>query len=111
MFEDYLVRILIAVVFLVVLNVSVSLAIVRDDGLSSLQKFIQILVVWVLPFLGGVLMLALVGSQHTRDKLRSMVPFPFYLAGNPEPGTPNPFDHQGTEGSCGSDFEFSGDGD
>lgn len=109
--EDYPLQMLIAGLSLLLLNGIVTLAVSRDEGLSASQKIAQILIVWVLPFFGGIAMLALVGSYHTREQMKSMVPYPFYLAGYRDPKTPNPFDHHGTEGSCGSDAGFSGDGD
>ena len=114
MIEEYRVQIAIGVIVLLVLNAGVTLALARDDGLSPLQKSFQIFVVWALPILGGVLMLALVGSHHTRDELKSMAPFPFYLAGRPHlktPVAPNPIDGHGTEGSCGGGIEAGGDSD
>ncbi len=109
--EDYPIQLFSAGLLLLLLNGIVTLAISRDDGLSPPQKLAQILIVWILPFLGSLAMLALVGSYHTRDEMKSMVPFPFYLAGYRDPETPNPFDHHGTEGSCGSGTGFSADGD
>jgi hypothetical protein len=38
---------------LIILNVVVSLRAVRDEFSSSLQKTVQILLVWLLPFLGA----------------------------------------------------------
>jgi len=112
--EEYRAYITVGLIFLLLFNAGVTLALARDDGLSPVQKSVQIVVVWVLPFIGGVLMLALVGSHHTRDELRSMAPFPFYLAGRPHlktPVAPNPIEGHGAEGSCGGGIEAGGDSD
>ena len=109
--EDYPLQMLLAGLLILLFNGIVTIAISRDDGLSPPQKFAQILIVWILPFIGSLAMLALIGSYDTQDEMKSMVPFPFYLAGYRDPKTPNPFDHHGTEGSCGGGAGFSGDGD
>ncbi|MEQ9566369.1 MAG: hypothetical protein RLN85_11245 [Pseudomonadales bacterium] len=63
-------------------NLVVTWALIRDDGATVFQKSLQFFVIWLLPVLGGALILALVGSHHTRAEMRSMVPFPFTAAEN-----------------------------
>ena len=101
LFEDYPLQFAVAVMILLTLNSVATLAVSRDDGLSPVQKFVQVLIIWTLPFLGGLAMLSLVGSYHSREEMRSMVPFPFYMVGYRESEHPNPFDNEGTEGTCG----------
>ncbi len=98
---------------LLVLNLVVTTGLVRDAGLSIGQRFGQAVIVWLLPFLGALLILFVQGMSHTRDEMKSLVPFPFYLAGYNKV-RPNPHrDEYGSavdppgesfgEGSCGSD--------
>ena len=104
--DDLLPYVLAGIALVLVFNLGVTLALIRDDGVTSLQRTVHALVIWLIPILGGALILALVGSHHTKDEMKSMVPFPFYLAGVPHPKTPygsNPIDGGGGEGSCGGD--------
>lgn len=104
---------LIAGAIFLVFNLVVTWALIRDDGTTVFQKSFQFFVIWLLPVLGGALILALVGSHHTRADMRSMVPFPFYLAA-PKPKAASsgrnetmaadyPVDSGGGDGACGSD--------
>ena len=105
--------VLIAGAILLVLNLGVTWALIRDDGATVLQKVFQFFVIWLLPVLGGALILALIGSHHTREEMKSMVPFPFYLAaaspniastgGNQTMAADYPVENGGGEGTCGSD--------
>lgn len=105
--------VLFALGVLLVFNIGVTWALARDYGVTLPQKLGQTLVIWLLPVVGGVLILSLVGSHHTRAEMKSMVPFPFYLAA-PKPYEENknrdnlgsgdyPAERSDAEGVCGSD--------
>ena len=105
--------VLIAGGVLFIFNLGVSWALIRDDGATTLQKVFQFFVIWLLPLLGGGFILSLIGSHHTRAEMKSMVPFPFYLAapnpyvsssgGNQTMTADYPVESGGGEGACGSD--------
>lgn len=98
---------------LLLLNIVATVALFRDHGVTPLQRAAQTLFIWLLPVAGGLVILFLVGSHHTREEMRSMVPFPFYLASAaPQRDNSNrdefgsgdhPLEGGGGEGSCGSD--------
>lgn len=112
-FEALHPAVLIAGSVLLFFNLGVTWALLRDDGATILQKLFQFFVIWLLPVLGGGFILALVGSHHTRAEMKSMVPFPFYLAaagpniansgGNQTMTADFPVETGGGEGACGSD--------
>ncbi len=49
---------------LMVLNAVVSIAIVRSDGLTGRQKVMQILIVWLVPVLGGLFLGMFIWTQR-----------------------------------------------
>ena len=63
-------------------NAIVTVGVLRDSGLSILQKIGQILLVWVIPLVGASVVLAFLGQNHTRAEMRTLVPSPFHLAGH-----------------------------
>ncbi|MEO1201077.1 MAG: hypothetical protein AAFX10_00125 [Pseudomonadota bacterium] len=100
-------------VVLLVFNLIISQGVIRDGGLTAFQKSAQVVLLWLLPFLGGLVVLSMQGMNHTRSEMRELLPFPFYLAGHADPGA-SPFrqyPHDGDdisasdvgEGTCGSD--------
>jgi hypothetical protein len=66
---------------LVLLNLVVMIGVWRDSGLSGFQKSGQTLLIWLLPAIGASIVLAFLGQNHTRDEMRSLVPFPFHMVG------------------------------
>ena len=105
--------IVIAAAVVVVFNVFVSVAVFRDVGTTPYQKIVKLLVIWLFPIFGGVLMLVLVASHYTRDEMKSLVPFPFYMASVSKKRSEKVEDNLGDlwgvcgggygEGSCGGD--------
>ena len=97
--------------FVVVLNLVVTVGLIRDDGVTNLQKVAQAMLVWLLPIVGAGIVLAVIGSHHTKDEMKSLVPFPFYLAAyqkrdsggptNIEAGTCGGLEDKYGEGTCG----------
>lgn len=94
----------------VVIMLIITRGIVIDSGLTVLQKFFQILIIWLIPVIGASLVLAMQGNNYTRTEMRSLVPFPFYLAGysKPRDGSLTSAAQDGAgdgcgEGACGSD--------
>lgn len=67
--------------FLAVLNLVVMVGVWRDSGLSGFQKLGQSVLIWLLPVIGASIVLAFLGQNHTRNEMRSLVPFPFHLVG------------------------------
>ncbi len=51
-----------------------------DSGLSVFQKIAQAVIVWLIPVFGMSVVLLMQGNNHTRAEMKSLVPFPFYLA-------------------------------
>jgi len=91
-------------------NFAVTIGLIRDGGATPLQKSVQAMVIWLVPFVGAGLILALIGSHHSRAEVKSMVPFPFYLAAyqKPDAGSTSSFGEgtcsiDGTCGGCDSD--------
>jgi hypothetical protein len=66
---------------LALLNLVVMIGVWRDSGLSSFQKLGQTLLILLLPAIGASIVLAFLGQNHTRDEMRSLVPFPFHMVG------------------------------
>ena len=66
---------------LAVLNLVVMVGVWRNPGLSGFQKLGQSILIWLLPVIGASIVLAFLGQNHTRDEMRSLVPFPFYMVG------------------------------
>lgn len=99
--------------FLIVLNVIVSRGVLLDDGLTWIQRILQILIVWILPIIGSAIVLLMQGQSHSRSEMRSLVPFPLYFVGYDKPlgGPDQKYGEGGAEnsegscgeGSCGSD--------
>ena len=95
----------------VLLNLIVTIGVFRDAGLNAFQKTMQSLMVWILPIVGGVSILMLLASHHTREEMKGLVPFPFYLSA--APAGPDVGDSAGImnsdltsdmfEGHCGGD--------
>ena len=70
----------VAIALLIILNLAVSRGITRDSTITVPQKCAHVLAVWILPLLGGIFALAFLATHHSRRELKSIVPFPFYLA-------------------------------
>ena len=56
-----------------------SVAVLRDYTISISQKLGQVVVALVIPILGPLGILCFLVSAHTREELREILPFPFYL--------------------------------
>ena len=95
-------------------NLIVTRGLLLDDGLTGKQKLIQALVSWLVPIIGGCVVIVMQGQNHTRSEMKALMPFPFYLVGHMERPT-NPFksasssvtaedqDRSSGEGSCGGE--------
>jgi hypothetical protein len=66
-------------------DVVVSRGVILDSGLSWSQKSLQLAVIWLIPVIGGAVVLAMQGQNHTVKEMRSLYPFPFYFAGYKPP--------------------------
>lgn len=66
---------------LLIVNLIVTVGVLRDAGLSALQKTVQLLIIWILPVIGAALVLFFLGQNHTRAEMRSLVPSPFHMVG------------------------------
>lgn len=96
--------ILAAIGALLLINTVVTVGLIKDVAATAFQKLAQGLVIWIIPFVGAGLILAFIGSHHSRKEMRSLVPFPFYLAAYKKPDwreSPN------VDGSCGGAPEVS----
>ena len=94
------------VIILIALNVAVTVGISKDDTVTGLQKTAHIVVIWLLPIIGGVISLGFLATHHQRDEMKSLVPFPFYLAAAKESGEANAAfsaSDNFPEGVCGDD--------
>ena len=59
------------------LNALATMAIWADPTLGTSQKYIQMLLVWLIPFVGSCLVLRLTFSIFPHSKLRSKIPWGF----------------------------------
>ena len=66
----------------VLFGLIVTRSILKDDALYMRQKVMQIALVWLVPFFGGLLVLTMQGNSYSRAEMRRFVPFPFYLLGH-----------------------------
>lgn len=66
----------------VLIGLIVTRSILKDDALYMRQKVMQIVLVWLIPFFGGLLVLTMQGNSYSRTEMRRFVPFPFYLLGH-----------------------------
>jgi hypothetical protein len=57
-----------AIVALVILNIFVSIRLISDVGSTTLQKLFQLLLVWLLPIVGGVFVLSLVARPRVIER-------------------------------------------
>ena len=74
-----------------------------DSGLGAIQKIAQTLIIWLIPVFGMSLVLLLLGNGHTRDDMKRLVPFPFYLIAPAQPrdGALTPSAQDGYMDNCG----------
>jgi hypothetical protein len=68
---------------LLVVNCFVSIIVLRDSGITAVQKLLQLLVIWALPLLGAVVVYLVHGSD---DEPRGPAEPPF--GGGPGYGIP-----------------------
>ncbi len=64
-----------------VFNLIISRGVIKDAGINPRQTLAQILLTWLVPIVGACIVLAMLGQHHTREEMRTLVPFPFYFAG------------------------------
>lgn len=112
---DWTAPVLVALTAYGAFNLVVTCSLIRDDSLDAAQKVAQILIIWLVPFIGGGIILAFQGHHHPRQEMKSLVPFPFYLVGYSERNDKmvadryshdngvEGFDCSAGEGSSGSD--------
>ena len=110
---DVYTGVLIALGMLGLFNLVISIGVMRDSGLTPLQKFLQVTMAWLIPVMGGLIVLVIQASHHTREEMKSLVPYPFYMAAVDVSGPNRNRDEYGSadypvegscgEGSCGSD--------
>ena len=91
---------------LVLVNVVVTVGLIKDVGTTPFQKVAQGFIIWLIPFLGAGVILAVIGSHHSQKEMQSLVPFPFYLAAYQKPDWRESPSAEGSggspaEGSCG----------
>ena len=113
MFADVHTGVLAGLGVLGLFNLIISIGLLRDSGLTALQKSFQLALAWLIPVFGGLTVLVIQASHHTREEMKSLVPYPFYMAAA-DASTPNanrdefghadyPAEGSCGEGSCGSD--------
>lgn len=95
-------------------NLVVTRGLLLDDGLTGKQKLIQALMSWLIPIIGGCVVIVMQGQNHTRSEMKALMPSPFYFVGHEQRPT-NPFKSPGSsvasedqdwssgEGSCGGE--------
>ena len=89
---------------ILLLNIVITRGLVRDSSISPSQRAVQFLIIWIVPGVGAIAVYAAIAHHHTKDEMRKLFPFPFYLIYR-EPiapggyGDSNPFG----EGGCGGD--------
>jgi len=78
--------VLIAIGVYAVVGLTITRGVAADPGLTVLQKIVQVLIIWIVPLIGMCVVLLMQGNNHTRAEMKSLVPFPFYLASPSIPG-------------------------
>ena len=58
---------LIGIVILIVLNIAVSIYLYKRDDLENFQKIAQIVIVWLIPFVGAIALWIFNRSQDDND--------------------------------------------
>jgi hypothetical protein len=71
---------LIALSAYVLIALILTRGVIADSGLSVFQKIAQTMIIWLIPVFGMCVVLVMQGNNHTRAEMKSLVPFPFYLA-------------------------------
>ena len=66
----------------VVISVIVTRSLILDHALGRKQKLMQLLIVWLVPIIGGCVVLVVQGQGYSRTEMKSLVPFLFHLVGN-----------------------------
>jgi hypothetical protein len=84
--------IIVLLVLLLLFNLAITIGVVRDYSLTPLQRVAQVVMIWVLPGIGGFTAPIFPGAHHSRSELRTLLPFPLYYAGA-EAATRSPFEH------------------
>ena len=79
--------VLIVIAITLLANLLASRAVLFDDGVTNSQKALQLVLVWLVPLIGAGVVISLVGSHHSREELRGVLPFPLYLLGYEEGAT------------------------
>ncbi len=88
------------------LDAIVTRALLRDSNITTAQRIFQIAFVWLVPFVGAIAVYFVLAYHHTKEEMRSLLPFPFYLIYR-EPIEPGGYGEIGgdLEGSCGGDLD------
>ena len=60
----------IAFVFFALFNCFISIKVLMDSGLTTIQKFLQILIAWIFPIVGGIVVILV----HWEDEKRPTGP-------------------------------------
>jgi len=90
----------IALIFIAVylwMNLVATISLCRDGGIEPFQRYAQILLIWLIPYVGSALILFLM-VQISPDKIpRKMVPWPFrsLIFGRHRPSNTNRDDNDG----------------
>lgn len=102
--------VLLALVFYAVVALILTRGVIADPGLSGFQKIAQTMIIWLIPVIGMSVVLLMQGNSHTRDEMKRLVPFPFYLTASSRPGDGSLAGsiHDTAVGHCGAD---AGDAD
>jgi len=90
---------------IILFNVIVTRTLILDAGTTAVQKLFQACLIWLIPVLGGTLILYLIASHHDRAEMANLAPWPFYLVAVPphrevEDGVGSSADNV-AEGACG----------
>lgn len=93
----------VAALFLLALNIAVTFGIYGDETITRAQKTAHIVAVWLLPIIGGVLVLGFLASHHSRQELKQLVPFPFYMVAIESESRYSEGSDSFPEGVCGDD--------
>lgn len=64
-------ELIIAIVVLIILNVSVSYRLLKCDSLTVYQKVAQSIIIWLIPIIGAVIILAFISSYDEPDPPRN----------------------------------------
>jgi len=61
------------ILFVIILNITASIWIIKDEGLNRFQVNVQMVLIWCLPVIGSAIIISLQWSHSSEDLKKDMV--------------------------------------